>query len=798
MVSAFFVAAILALSSHPLPAAPAAPTVRTIVQVPPGVDGRVTDADGRPVRGVTVSVFTSESELPLRSTETDDAGYFRFVPLDPGRYRLRYVRIGYEAIEVEVQVSIPAEERVRADQVLVQAAVQLAGIDVEGERSRARVLFELEAGLTSRELTREEIRRLPGLAESDPLRAVEILPGVISPSDFSASFSVRGGSSDQNLILLDGFPLYNPFHLGGVFSVFNTDMIDRVELQSGGFPARFGGRVSSVLRIESDPGPGRLTVDGGISLLAARAAVSGGVPSGVSEALGLASARWRFSARRSYIDQLVRPFTDLPYHITDIQAFAEGWTTDGSRITLTAYTGEDVLNLGRVSTEDFPLRVNWGWGNDLLGVRWTRGFRDGGSAEAGAGITRFSTQLTFADFEDTRFSSEVTQVSAFTSGERWLAPGWKGGTGAGVDRYSYDNVARTGGTTFARGLGTGLAAHAFGEAEWSLPGRWVVEGGIRLEGWWPDTSSASFMPAPRLAAKRFLAGGDSAVKLSLGRYSQYAHSLRDEEFPLGIDIWVLAGERAPRVVSDQVQIGYERFFEDEWFLAVHAFHRDFAGVITNNLADDPNDPLDDLLPGTGRAHGMDLFLERRMGEVSGSLSLSWLKADRTFPDFRSGADEVPLLTYPPIFDRRLDADLVLRFPLPGGWDGGLRWHVGTGLPYTRPLASYAYLTPRQSRAGRLRWQDEAFDPEGEDELPYGVVLGPRNGDRYPLYHRLDVSARKEYARSWGTLSPYLDILNVYNRQNVLFYFLDFTADPPVRTGLSMFPFLPSVGVEVRF
>ena len=767
-------------------------------QLPPGVDGRVTDADGRPIRGVTVSVFPAGSELPTRSTETDDAGYFRFVPLDAGSYRLRYVRIGYEAIEVEVGVSVAAEERVRADQVLVQAAVELAGIDVEGERSRARVLFELEAGLTSRELTREEIRRLPGLAESDPLRAVEILPGVISPSDFSASFSVRGGSSDQNLILLDGFPLYNPFHLGGVFSVFNTDMIDRVELQSGGFPARFGGRVSSVLRIESDPGPGRLAVEGGISLLAARAAVSGGVPTGVSEALGLASARWRVSARRSYIDQLVRPFTDLPYHITDLQAFAEGWTSGGSRITLTAYSGEDVLNLGRVSTEDFPLRVNWGWGNDLVGLRWARGFRDGGSAEAGAGITRFSTQLTFADFDDTQFSSAVTQVSAFTLGDRWLAPNWKGGAGAGVDRYSYDNVARTGGTTFSQGLGTGLAVHAFGEAEWSLPGRWIVEGGIRLEGWWPDTGAASFMPAPRLAAKRFLGDGDSAVKLSLGRYSQYAHSLRDEEFPLGIDIWVLAGERAPRVVSDQLQIGYERFIEETWFVAVHAFHRDFSGVITNNLADDPNDPLDDLLPGTGRAHGMDFFLERRLGEVSGSLSLSWLQADRTFPDFRSGSDEVSLLTYPPIFDRRLDADLVLRFPLPGGWDGGLRWPVGTGLPAPRPLASYSSLTPRQSRGGRLRWQDEAFDPEGEDELPYGVILGPRNGDRYPLYHRLDVSARKEFIRSWGSLSPYVDILNVYNRQNVLFYFHDFTADPPVRTGLSMFPFLPSIGVEVRF
>ncbi len=766
-----------------------------------GVEGRITDPDGVPVRAVTVVVSRSSEADPLRTVETDETGYFRVPELPWGEYRIRFLRIGF--LPGEMLVRVDSEEAVRVALTLTPSALAIEGLSVQGERSRARARFEDDAGITARELSRSEIQLLPGLAESDPLRAIEILPGVISPTDFSASFNVRGGSSDQNLILLDGFPLFNPFHLGGVFSVFNADMVDRVELQSGGFPSEFGGRVSSVLRVETDPGSGEFAVDGGVSLLAARAAVSGGLGESIREPLGLASGRWRFSARRSYVDQLFKPIFPIPYHITDLQAVGEAWTRGGSRILITAYTGADVLDLSQLSVEDFPLRLRWEWGNDLLGMKWMRPFQAGGMAEAGAGISRFHTNLGFTDFDDTRFRSEVSQLTLFARADRWLGARVRGKAGVSADRYRYDNLAQSGGTVFAGGKGDGWALAGFGQAEWSRPGLWIVEAGLRMEGWQPDEGEGVLVPAPRLAAKRFLAGGEFALKGSVGRYTQFVHSVRDEELPLGIDIWILAGERAPHVVSDQIQVGVEGFPGGDWFAALDAFHRDFQGVITNNLADDPNTPSDDLLAGEGRAYGADLFLERRGEGVTGSVSLSWLKAERTFPDFLSGAEDAPPVTYAPIFDRRLDLDLVLRFPNRWGWDLGARWHIGTGIPYTRPAASYAYFSPRQTRGGILRWQSVPPDQLGredpnEGERPFGVLLGPRNGERYPVYHRLDLSARRRYVRSWGTLTPYLDILNAYNQTNVLFYFFDFAPDPPVRTGLSMFPFLPTLGVEIRF
>jgi hypothetical protein len=287
------------------------------------------------------------------------------------------------------------------------------------------------------------------------------------------------------------------------------------------------------------------------------------------------------------------------------------------------------------------------------------------------------------------------------------------------------------------------------------------------------------------------------VKVAAGRYTQFLHSLRDEELPLGLDIWVLSGERAPHVVSDQLQLGVEGYPAEGWFASAEAYVRAFDGVVTLNAAEDPNDPLDDILAGDGLSYGADFMVRRESGDLTGWLALSLLKAERTFPEPLSPLDPRPEVSYAPIFDRRLDLDLVLRYPLPWGWEGGLRWNVGTGTPYTRALGSFATYSPRfVQNDGRLNW---AGATEQDDDLGgYAVFLEDRNGSRYPTYHRLDVSARRTLRPSWGTVTPYVSLVNVYNQRNVLFYFYEYERRPPTRSGISMFPVLPTVGVEVRF
>jgi hypothetical protein len=757
------------------------------------VQGRVRDEEGSAVYDARVVV--TQAGVLVGASETDRLGFFRVTDVPQGAYTIRVTGLGYG--ETAQPLAVGAGEILDVDLVLPRRAVEIEGLTVGAERSRERIRFEEIGGATVRELALDDLRRVPGVAEADPLRAVEVLPGVVSTSDFSAGYHVRGGSQDQNLILLDGVPIFSPFHLGGFFSVFNADMLDRAELQSGGFPAEYGGRVSSVLQIETDAGDGRFAVDGGVSLLASRVAVSGGAPRGLAAALGHSNVHWRVSARRSYFDWLLKPAFEFPYHLQDFQGVVEGWTRGGDRIRLTAYSGDDILDLRGLDDEDFPLRIKWDWGNDLVGLRWTHPRRGGGAVDVRVNTSRFGTGLTFPDFGDTDFRSELTQRQVRLDWEDRPTPFLKVRTGASLDALSYDNLFRSGGTEFGRGLGDGVLLGAYGQVTWTRPKAWVLEAGLRLDEWRPDPGDAALEVSPRLAAKRFFHNGDYAVKVAAGRYTQFLHSLRDEELPLGLDLWVLAGERAPHVVSDQLQFGVEGYPREDWFVSLEGYVRTFDGVVTFNTGDDPNDPLDDILSGTGHSWGSDLLVRKGGGSVNGWLSLSFLKATRTFPDLLSPFQPAPNVTYAPIFDRRIDADLVVRLPLPWGWDGGIRWNVGTGTPYTRALGAYASYSPRfVENGGRLNWDGATTSQDGFSD--YAVYLGDRNGSRYPVYHRLDLSARKTVRKSWGTLTPYVDVLNLYNRRNVLFYFYQYSETPPVRSGVSMFPLLPSVGLEVHF
>ena len=736
---------------------------------------RVTSTDAEPVQGATVSLLRAADQTLVRVLATDPLGTVLFADIPPGAYVVRAEIIGFDAAQQSVTLVQGAAELV-VELRLREAPVLIDAVTAQGERARTR--FEEEAGATVRELTRAELKLIPGLAEADVMRAVEALPGVVSTSDFSSAFNVRGGSADQNLILLDGIPIYNPFHLGGVFSVFNSDLVERAELLAGGFPAQYGGRVSSVLNVVSDAGDRSFDVRAGVSVLATRVSAGGAIP-------GLENSRVRVGVRRSYFDQLLKPFFDFPYHLTDAQMVAELWASEKDRIGITAYLGQDVLNLA--GSDSFPLKVDWQWGNKIVGGRWTRSLENGGVLDARLSYSQFQTEMTFPEFGDTYFASRIDHALLRADGA-WPIGRHELRAGIESNRMWYDNIARSGGTEFNAAKDVGWANGAYAQTTWRA-GSLLVETGVRADSWSADDGT-TVLVSPRLAVKRFVSNRTAAVKLAVGRYTQFLHSLRDEEFPLGLDVWVLSGERAPQVRSDQVQLGME-WFGASWSMAAETYWRRFRGVATNNFAQDPNDPLDDLLAGDGLSYGADAVIRKDKGKLTGFMTVSWLKAEREFPDPQSGAEDRPTIAYAPIFDRRVELDFVMRFPTVKGWEGGVRWNLGSGLPYTRPVGSYLVYDYRIDD-GRRELEDVP------DSATVAVLLGKRNAERYPMYHRLDVSVRKTFKKKWGTLTPHVDVLNVYNRKNVLFYFFEYDKNPPVRSGVSMFPFLPTVGVEVTF
>ncbi len=762
--------------------------------------GRVRSEVAVPLEDATVRLTRAADTTQQQITGTDRLGYFSFHDIAPASYVLSVAHIGYALHEEHVDVAVGSDLQVEV--TLSEQAVELTGVLAEGRRSRQRERFERSAGTTVQELNRRELKTIPGVAESDPIKSVEVLPGVTRVSDFHAAFNVRGGSADQNLVLLDGVPIFNPFHALGLFSVFNGDMVQRAELHSGGFPAEYGGRTSSVLLVETDLGDGELGVDAGVSFIASRAAVKGGLPDGLKERLGVASARWRVSGRRSYLDVLTRPFLEapFPYRLNDLQAGFEAWTRKGDRVRITGYSGRDHVNImdlailggedvGDARDGDPVPSFGWRWGNDAIGTTWTRPLDGGGAVDLHGSYSRFNSAFEFDEFGDIRIMSRISRLSLGGDLERRPAPrlGWKSGWVLG--RAVHDNVI-TGGVpeAFPTGREHGIESAAYTQIRWNPNARWLLEGGLRLDHWRPGDAEAATVVSPRFALKRFLRDGAWAVRAAAGRYAQFILSVRDEKLPVSPDWWMLSGSTAPVVVSEQLQAGVEGFVggNDAWFVSLEGYYRRFEGLVAQDWADDPADPADDLMSGEGRSYGADLMVRRDIGRTTGWLSVSLLKADRTFRETESGLDPAPMIKYPPVFDRRLDVDLVLRRNLLGDVEAGVRWNFGTGLPYTRPLGLFDVY--------RSQIVDLLVDPT----YAKGVVFGPRNGERYPVRHRLDITFRRSWQKEWGRVTPYLNVINVYNRKNVLFYSFNYRPETPVRDGVSMLPFLPTIGVEVSF
>ena len=782
------------------------------------VRGRVRTEVATPIEDVTARLRLAADSTVQRVTITDRLGFFTFPDLAPADYVLSVGRIGYRVHEEEI-TAMPGAV-VQVDVALAEEAVPVPEMQVDAASNRQRVRFRQSAGQVQ-EMDRAQIRSIPGAAEADPIRSVDALPGVTRVSEIGASFNVRGGSADQNLILLDGVPILNPFHMLGMFSVFNADMVKRTELRSGGFPAEYGGRASSVLHVESDLGDGDFAVDAGLSLLTSRISVAGGLSEELKDGLGLASARWRVAGRRSYLDVLTKPFAQaigapFPYYLRDRQAGFEAWTKGGSRLRITSYSGRDVVNLTDIerleNSSRFPTHqaqlpsddVTWDWGNRAFGISWTRPSSGGGALDIRGSYSRFDGNFMLSEFAAPRLTTRIRQYSLSAELERRPTAKirWKSGLAYEYLNYSSDSRGEPESllkTEYSRGSGGAL----YTQVNWTPNPRWLVEGGLRLDNWQSQPELArgaidfhaypangvSRIISPRFAVKRFLRDGRWAVRVVGGRYVQFLQSVRDESLPISLDPWVFAGDGGSTVavVSDRFQGGVEGFFggDDEWFASGEGYYRSDEGLAARNWADDPFTTSDDYVSGTGRSYGADLVLRRHKGATTGWVSVSLLKAIRRFPETGGGLDPAPMIEYAPAFDRRLEVDLVVQRQLPWGLQGGLRWNLGTGLPYTRPV-------PYQVHSPQIT--DLRLGSGREDV----VWLGPKNGERYPARHRLDISLRKVIRKKWGVVTPYLNVINVYNRKNVLIYDYFYSGGRPGRGGTSTIPFLPTFGVEVSF
>jgi hypothetical protein len=714
--------------------------------------------DSVPVSGAIVAA----QGTALR-TETNAAGRFALagIPLGPVSLVIRSPTFVPDTLSLGL-----TQDTVTV--YLRNIVIQLAPVEVQGEALVARRRFESIAQPSMITISPEEIRAAPTLLEPDVIRAVQLLPGTVARNDYSIGYNVRGGETDQNLVTLDGIPVFNPSHLAGLFSTFDADAVDHADFLTGGFPASYSGRLSSVLDIAvKDGDTTKLRGDGQVSLLSSKLLLQGPLPGGAS-LLG--------SVRRTYLDAVVSAFTSevLPYYFTDALGKLHQPLGPHRSLDITGYWGKDALNMELVSATATRAAVNlaFDWGNRVLGATY-RDTLAGVPLMARGGLSEFSTTLgllpSLARFDNS--ASLRTAALAVTP------PTWSDNAlelGGSVESYTMDYAVESPALQT-----TLLDAHyrptdwaAYFDDQWS-PTSWLrLRPGLRVE----HVPAAHFTGfAPRVAYKIFLSE-NVALTGSAGRYFQAVHSIRDQQFPITIyEFWIGADSTVPVARADHLVVGLEAWPTRALQLTVEGYRKTFDNLVTPDRTQDLREGGLKVLPVSGDAWGVDVLLRRHVGKVRGWIAYSFTKATRLLQG----------VTYPPAQDRRHTLNVVLETRGPWDSDMGVRWGYGSPLPYTGFLGEWSHRSYSAI--------DGTFD-EGEDE-PIG---GPINGQRYPPYTRLDVGLRWTWHR-WGAVwNPYLQVVNLYNRRNVFLYFFDYGVTPPTRTGVSQLPLLPSFGMEVHF
>ena len=720
----------------------------------------------------------------VRAT-TDAAGRFLLAPVTAGAHTLRVRLAGHRPLARELRVG--AGDTLRLELVLEPETQLLAAVRVDARAAEAEA-FATRPGVATLSVSASAMAGVPSVGEPDVVRVVQLLPGVVQRNDFNTGLDVRGGEADQNLVLLDGFPVYNPFHLGGLFSTFMDATVGGIELLTGAFPARYGGRLSSVLDVRSaeETRPGmHATVD--VSALAATGRVSG--------TFGAERGGWSMAARRTYADAMTRVFTRdiFPYHFRDMHGRATYRLPGGARLAVTAYLGRDALDadLAEFSSDSAPTRAGEGrwafeWGNHLIGtslakdVGRPRGrllgalLGDSATFEQRLSTSGFSTRLDLgggaagqrSEVRDVRLAGSI--VARGAAHERTI------GYELATHRLRYASLSTQTGAVDFDLVQRPTTGALYAEDLWRLSPRWLVQAGLRAEALRPRDWAAL---SPRAAVK-FFATPTFALTAAAGRITQPMHSLAGDGALRYFDIWLASDEHLPVSTAWHYVAGAERR-AGFGSLRVEGYVKRYDRVLEANWSEDPGRRGDEFLTATGVSYGADAIARwtRRNG-AAGWIAYTYGVSVRE----RDG------MRWAPGSDRRHDLDAVVTWPL-ARYRIGARFGFATGTPYTPIVGQIAR---RVYDPSRDTWGT------GEPRIWVESLGGARNAARFPPTHRLDLDVSREYRVRGAKVAPYVSVANAYNAQNVFVYLYEYSNDHPTRRAISQFPILPSLGVRVAF
>lgn len=661
-----------------------------------------------------------------------------------------------------------------------------------------------------------DLKKMPVvLGEIDPLKTITLLPGVKNGGEASAGIYVRGGGPDQNLVLLDGIPVYNPNHLLGFFSIFNGEAVKNVEVIKGGIPAEYGGRLSSVINIETREGnKDSIKGSGGIGLIASRISIEGPIKKKKSSFI--------VSARRTYIDQLAKlaarkRIGNNGYFFYDINARADYQLNEKHQLFINLYNGRDQFSY--VNDDDGRNRnFNTKWGNTILGLSWKQKLSSNLRQETSVIYNNFLLKSDFG-FATTSFifssGLEDKQIKTdwYYNANNWLKFKWgaqyiwhrftpgAGGVTSGVQDFQTkiaDQYAREAAGYISADMNiipqlnivAGLRYSYFNQVG---PTQRVIYNseGIptgEVQQFKSGESIAKYhYPEPRISMLYKL-NNTSSIKLSYTKTIQYLHLATTSAATFPGDLWVPSSEDVKPEKASQYAVGYFRNFSNNTYeFSVEAYYK----TMDNQIEFKPGAQLllnqnlqGEMVFGTGKAYGIEFFVQKKRGRLTGWVGYTLSRAERTFAELNKGK------TFPYRYDRTHDLSVVANYSINKKWEASAVFVYGTGNALTMPTGRFTY---------SLGYDGTEKGPLFTNINQYNEV----NDYRMPAYHRLDISftytpkpnSTKRYKSSWN-----FSIYNLYSRANPYFIYLDANEAEQTIKGkkVYLFPILPSVTWNFKF
>ena len=745
---------------------------------------------------------------------TNADGFFTVVGAPLETFSLRIVHIGYTPAEVTVDADFTG----RLDIDIPPLPVDLEGVEFVADEYR---LVKATDGVSRVAASPAEMAVLPSVGEVDIFRSLQLLPGISGTRESSSGLYVRGGTPDQNLVLLDGITVYHVDHFFGFFSAFNAEAIKDIQVFKGAFPAQYGGRVSSVVDMTGKTGdPEQMHYGAGLNLLSA---------SGTFQTPIGSKANLLVTGRRSYTDVvrtgLYNSIFDVfnigtgpqtpagagagggrgfggpgglfgstnqdvatpDFHFYDFNAKLTYLPGDRDVVAFSLYGGRDYLDKSQQRSLSFTPRGQAGdrnfttaigdltdWGNRGLSGRWGRQWASGLTSNVLAAYSEYTsdygrnTQVTISDPETAEAtltrdlqSTEDNFLTDFTlrADNEWRpSPGHRLLFGGWFSANGAEyRHVRNDSITILDQTQSSARGAAYAQDTWDVTNRFSLTAGGRVS--YDRTTARSYLE-PRASARLALTDRVT-LKAAAGRYHQFVSRVVNENVTEGSrDFWLLAdGDLVDVTASDHLVAGAS--YETDGFLFdVELYRKETTGLSEFSLRFRRNniDPLNLFFAGTGLAQGAEFLAQKKFGAFTGWISYTLAEARNTFPDLNGGN------SFPALHDQLHELKTVGTLSL-GRWDLASTWTYGSGTPYTAPQGEYSV---------------ELLDGSS---FSY-INISAKNGLRLPAYHRLDLSARYRFSLGDYGGDVGVSVFNAYDRANVWYRQFELDATPAIVTDVN--------------